>query len=32
MAIVMSRRGCARNEAERLLAEAGGRVSKALAG
>ena len=32
MAIVMSRKGCARNEAERLLAEAGGRVSKALAG
>jgi N-acetylmuramic acid 6-phosphate etherase len=32
VAIVMSRRGCARNEAERLLAEAGGRVSKALAG
>jgi N-acetylmuramic acid 6-phosphate etherase len=31
VAIVMSRRGCARNEAERLLAEAGGRVSKALA-
>jgi len=32
VAIVMSRKGCARNEAERLLAEAGGRVSKALAG
>jgi N-acetylmuramic acid 6-phosphate etherase len=31
VAIVMSRRGCARNEAERLLAEAGGRVSAALA-
>ena len=31
VAIVMSRKGCARNEAERLLAEAGGRVSKALA-
>jgi len=27
VAIVMSRKGCARNEAERLLAEAGGRVS-----
>ena len=31
VAIVMSRKGCARNEAERLLAEAGGRVSAALA-
>jgi N-acetylmuramic acid 6-phosphate etherase len=31
-AIVMSRKGCAREEAERLLAEAGGRVSRALAG
>lgn len=32
VAIVMSRKGCAREEAERMLAEAGGRVSKALAG
>ena len=32
VAIVMSRKACARTEAERLLAEAGGRVSKALAG
>lgn len=31
VAIVMSRKGCARGEAERLLAEAGGRVSQALA-
>jgi len=32
VAIVMSRKACARTEAERLLAEAGGRVSNALAG
>ena len=32
VAIVMSRKGCAREEAERLLAEAGGRVARALAG
>jgi len=32
VAIVMSRKGCVRGEAERLLAESGGRVSKALAG
>jgi len=32
VAIVMSRKGCAREEAERLLAEAGGRISQALAG
>ncbi len=31
-AIVMSLKGCAREEAERLLAEAGGRVSRPLAG
>ncbi len=31
-AIVMSRRGCGREEAERRLAKAGGRVSAALAG
>ncbi|MGB7759092.1 MAG: N-acetylmuramic acid 6-phosphate etherase [Bryobacteraceae bacterium] len=30
VAIVMSRKGCAREKAERLLAEAGGRVSQAL--
>jgi N-acetylmuramic acid 6-phosphate etherase len=30
VAIVMSRRSCPREEAERLLAEADGRVSKAL--
>ncbi len=32
VAIVMSRKGCAREEAERLLVRAGGRVSRALAG
>jgi N-acetylmuramic acid 6-phosphate etherase len=32
VAIVMSRKGCARGEAERLLSDAGGRVSSALAG
>jgi len=32
VAIMMSRKGCAREEAERRLAEAGGRVSQALAG
>jgi len=32
VAIVMSRKGCVRVEAERLLSEAGGRVSAALAG
>jgi N-acetylmuramic acid 6-phosphate etherase len=31
VAIMMSRKNCAREEAERMLIEAGGRVSRALA-
>jgi len=32
VAIVMNRKGCERGEAERMLAEVGGHVSRALAG